>query len=78
MKVVLNCSFGENVAGDVVSLEKEQAQSLLDSGFAREVSKEAKGANEAHEATKAELDMALAELAALKGAPDGKDSKAGK
>lgn len=41
MKVTLNCSFGDNVAGDTVDLKKEQAQGLIDSGFAHEPSEDA-------------------------------------
>jgi len=75
MKVVLNCSFGDNVAGDVVDLKKDQAQNLINSGFARmpkgdvEVTSdsqaivELKALRDEHAKVVAELDTVKEELA---------------
>lgn len=41
MKVTLNCSFGDNVAGETVDLKKDQAVGLIESGFAYEPSEDA-------------------------------------
>ena len=80
MKVVLNCTYGGNIAGEIVDLKAEVAQGLLDSGFAKDptlsdssessvvknLRAQLQAEKDAHEMTKAEL--------ATKGATSGKAS----
>jgi hypothetical protein len=93
MLVTLNCSFGDNVAGETVNLKKEQAQGLIDSGFAHEVSEDTKVTSDskavvALQAVRKELQeaqealaLAVAErdaLLATQGVTDGENGQAGK
>lgn len=93
MKVVLNCSYGENVAGEIVELKTAQAEGLILSGFAYVPSEEAEVTSDSKavvelktvrlelDEVKSELALVTAERDALllaQGAPDGKDGKAGK
>lgn len=93
MKVVLNCSYGENVAGEIVDLKKEQAEGLISSGFAHEPSEDAPVTSDSKavielktvrlelDEVKNELALVTAERDALllaQGVSDGKDGKAGK